>query len=52
MSKNDTSGGGFSSIADGLSNLINLLVDLDKKGDLPHRARREKDGLVVEYSIG
>jgi HSP20 family protein len=45
-------GGGFSKIAGGLADLIDLLVDLDKGGDLPRQGRREKDGLVVEYSIG
>lgn len=52
MSKDDDEAGGFSKIAGGLSDLINLLVDLDKSGALPHRGRREKNGLVVEYSIG
>jgi HSP20 family protein len=52
MSKDGDGLGGFSRIAGGLSDLINLLVDLDKGGDLPRHGRREKDGLVVEYSIG
>jgi len=43
--------GGFSKIASSLGNLIDLLVDLDKRGDLPRRGRREKDGLVVEYAV-
>ena len=49
MSKDGNELGGFSRIAGGLSDLINLLVDLDKGGDLPRQGRREKDGLVVEY---
>jgi HSP20 family protein len=52
MTKDDDEIGGFAKIAGGLGDLINLLVDLDKSGDLPRRARREKDGMVVEYSIG
>lgn len=52
MSKDDDGVGGFSKIAGGLAGLIDLLVDLDKRGDLPRRGRRETNGLVVEYSIG
>jgi HSP20 family protein len=52
MSKNGNGAGGFSKVAGGLADLISLLVDLDKSGDLPRHGRREKDGLVVEYSIG
>ena len=50
MAKDD--GGGFSKIAGGLSDLIKLLVDLDKDGGLPRSGRREKDGVVVEYKFG
>jgi len=52
MSKDDDAVGGFTKIAGGLANLINLLVDLDKSGNLPRHGRREKNGVVVEYSIG
>jgi HSP20 family molecular chaperone IbpA len=52
MAKNDDETSGFSKITGGLTDLINLLVDLDKGGDLPHRGRREKNGVVVEYSVG
>ena len=52
MSGDDDGPGGLSKIAGGLSGLINLLVDLDKSGDLPRRGRREKNGVVVEYSFG
>jgi HSP20 family molecular chaperone IbpA len=50
--KDDDRADGFARIAGGLGDLINLLVNLDKTGELPRRGRREKDGLVVEYSIG
>src|SRR5271166_5118547 len=52
MSRDNDDAGGFSKITGGLADLINLLVNLDKTGDLPRRGRREKSGLVVEYSIG
>jgi HSP20 family molecular chaperone IbpA len=52
MARDDDAAGGFSRIAGGLADLINLLVDLDSKGDLPRRGRREKNGVVVEYSVG
>lgn len=52
MAKNEDDTGGFSKITGGLTDLINLLVDLEKGGDLPHRGRREKNGVVVEYSVG
>jgi HSP20 family molecular chaperone IbpA len=52
MSKDDEDGSGFSKITNGLAGLINLLVDLEKNGDLPRQGRREKNGVVVEYSVG
>ncbi len=52
MAKSDDTSSGFSRITGGLADLITLLVDLDKAGDLPHRGRREKNGVVVEYSVG
>jgi HSP20 family protein len=52
MSRDKDDAGGFSKITGGLTDLINLLVNLEKSGDLPRRGRREKSGLVVEYSIG
>jgi HSP20 family protein len=52
MATKDDEASGFSKITGGLADLINLLVNLDKDGDLPHRGRREKNGMVVEYSVG
>ena len=51
MSKDDTGPAGFGKIARGLSDLFNFLSELDdSKG--PRRGRREKDGMVIEYSFG
>ncbi len=52
MSKDDDRLGGFSKLAGGLGDLIKVLTDLDKSGNLPRHGRREKDGVVVEYSVG
>jgi HSP20 family protein len=52
MGKDDETGGaGFIKIARGLSDLFNLLSDLDES-KLPRRGRREKDGRIIEYSFG
>jgi HSP20 family protein len=51
MSKDDTGPAGFSKIARRLSDLFNFLATLDDSG-LPRRGRREKDGMVIEYSFG
>jgi HSP20 family protein len=52
MSKDDDNLSGFSKLAGGLGDLIKVLTDLDKSGNLPRHGRREKDGVVVEYSVG
>jgi HSP20 family protein len=52
MNKDDDGLGGISKIARGLTDLVNLLGDLNKGGGLPHHGRHEKNGMVVEYSIG
>jgi HSP20 family molecular chaperone IbpA len=52
MNKDDDGLGGIAKIARGLTDLVNLLGDLSKGGDLPHQGRHEKQGIVVEYSNG
>lgn len=49
MSKDGT--GPLGKITVGLSDLFNLLADLDD-ATLPRRGRHEKDGMVIEYSFG
>jgi HSP20 family protein len=51
MSKDDTGSGGLGKIARGLSDLFTFLAEHD---DLkaPRSGRREKDGVVFEYSFG
>ncbi len=52
MSKEDETGrAGFAKITRGLSNLFDFLSDLDES-KLPRRGKREKDGMVIEYSFG
>lgn len=52
MSGDDDGTGGFGKIARGLAELIKVLTEADKTGTLPRHGRREKDGFVVEYSLG
>ncbi len=42
---------GFAKIAERLADLFGILAELDES-KLPRRGRREKDGLVMEYSFG
>lgn len=52
MSKDDTTGpGGLSEIVRRLGDLFDHLAEVDD-GRTPHRGRREKNGMVVEYSFG
>lgn len=51
MNKDDTGTGGFAKITRGLSDLFNFLAELDD-AKLPSRGRREKDGMVIEFSFG
>ncbi len=51
MKSDDTGAAGFAKIARGLSDLFNFLAELDD-GKGPRRGRREKDGMVIEYSFG
>lgn len=51
MKTDDTGRAGFSRIARGLSDLFEFLADLEQ-GETPRRGRREKNGMVVEYSFG
>jgi HSP20 family protein len=52
MSNDDETGrAGFGKIARGLSDLFNFLSELDE-GRQPRRGRREKNGMVIEYSFG
>ncbi len=50
-SKDDTGPAGLGKIARGLSDLFNFLAELDD-GKAGRRGRREKDGMVIEYSFG
>lgn len=52
MSKEDETGrAGFIKIARGLSDLFNFLSELDESKQ-PRRGKREKDGMIIEYSFG
>jgi HSP20 family protein len=52
MKKEDETGrAGFAKIARGLSDLFDFLSELDANQQ-PHRGRREKNGMVIEYSFG
>lgn len=51
MTGNDDRAAGFGRIVNGLTELIRVLTEADKAGRLPRRGRREKDGIVVEYSL-
>lgn len=51
MSKHDSDTGGFSKVARGLADLFDFLVDLEA-GGAPRTGRREKNGMVVEFSFG
>ena len=52
MSKEDETGrAGFAKITRGLSDLFNFLSELDESQQ-PRRGRREKNGMVIEYSFG
>lgn len=52
MSKEDTTGSaGLGEIVRRLSDLFDHLVEL-KEGDAPQHGRREKNGMVFEYSFG
>jgi HSP20 family protein len=47
----DTGHAGFGRIARGLSDLFDFLSELDER-QLPRRGKREKNGMVIEYSFG
>jgi HSP20 family protein len=49
--EDETGHAGFAKITRGLSDLFNFLSELDE-GKLPRRGKREKDGMVIEYSFG
>ncbi len=51
MKNNDAGKAGFTRIAQGLADLFEFLAELDRTA-APRRGRREKDGMVVEYSFG
>lgn len=52
ISDDETKGAaGFAKIARGLADLFGVLAELDES-KLPRRGRREKEGLVMEYSFG
>jgi len=52
MKKDDETGrAGFAKITQGLSDLFNFLSDLDESQQ-PRRGRREKNGMIIEYSFG
>ncbi len=52
MKKDDETGrAGFAKITQGLSDLFNSLSDLDESQQ-PRRGRREKNGMIIEYSFG
>ena len=52
MSKEDESGRDrFAKITRGLSDLFNFLSELDESQQ-PRRGRREKNGMIIEYSFG
>lgn len=52
MSKDEETGrAGFAKIAQSLSDLFNFLSDLDESQQ-PRRGRREKNGMIIEYSFG
>ncbi len=52
MSKDDETGrAGFAKITRGLSDLFNFLSELDESQQ-PRRGRREKNGMIIEYSFG
>ncbi len=51
MSKDESGAGPLGRISLGLSDLFNVLAELDDS-KLPTRGRREKDGMVIEYSFG
>jgi HSP20 family protein len=52
MSKEDDTGrAGFAKITRGLSDLFNFLSELDESQQ-PRRGRREKNGMIIEYSFG
>ena len=51
MKTDDAGRAGFSRIARGLADLFEFLSDLEP-GETPRRGRREKNGMVVEYSFG
>ncbi len=52
MKKDDETGrAGFAKITRGLSDLFNFLSELDDSNQ-PRRGRREKNGMIIEYSFG
>jgi len=52
MSKEDDTGrAGFAKITQGLSDLFDFLSELDTNKQ-PRRGRREKNGMIIEYSFG
>lgn len=51
-SENDKGVSGLSRIARRLADLIDALGEIEQSGKLPRRGRQEKNGVVVEYSLG